>query len=247
MTNPSNLPPRTKKVECSVCGLADLCIPQGLSNEELANLDTMIKTKKRLERDDTLYHAGDAGAPIYAVSSGSFKTAIISADGTEQITGFFLPGELVGLDGIGGSAPASTAIALETSTACELPARELDRLCEVNHGLRQRMMQMVGKELSREQQMMMTLGQLSADQRLASFLLGLSKRFAERGFSPNEFNLSMSRHDLANYLGLAVETLSRLFRRFSDKKLLSVNQRNIKILDIDGLRNTAHSGCQTAR
>ena len=246
-TNSNNLTPKSKNVECGACGLAELCLPHGLSGEELENLDTMVKLKRRLERDEELYHAGDAQAPIYAVSSGSFKTAIVNADGTEQITGFYLPGELIGLDGIGGNPTTSTAVALETSTACELSAGELDKLCESNHGLRKRMMQMVGKEISREQQMLMTLGQLSADERLASFLLGLSQRFEERGFSPNEFNLSMSRHDLSNYLGLAVETLSRLFRRFNDKGLLSVNQRNVKILDFDGLRNAAHIDCSAAK
>jgi len=238
---------QTRKVECKVCGLSNLCIPNGLTNDELEDLDSMIKGKKRLDRDEVLFHAGDSSSPIYAVSSGSFKTSIINSNGIEQITGFYLPGELIGLDALGGSPPSSTAIALETSTACEIPPDDLDKLCETNQGLRRQLMRIVSKEIGREQQMMMTLGQMSADERLASFLIGLAHRYRDRGFSAFEFNLTMSRHDMANYLGLAVETLSRLFRRFQEKGFLDVNQRNIKILDWDGLCNTAHAECATSQ
>ena len=156
-----------KKVECASCGLANLCIPHGLTPEELVNLDSIVKTKRKMERDEILYHAGDEITPIYAISTGSFKTSITSEDGAEQITGFFLPGEIVGLDGLGGISPNSTATALETSTVCEIPGTEFDKLCSNNHGLRQSFMQVVSKEISREQRMMMTLGQMSAEARLS--------------------------------------------------------------------------------
>ena len=234
---------QAKKVECAVCGLSNLCIPHGLTVEELENLDSIVKTKRRLERDDILYHAGAEVTPIYAVSSGSFKTSITNQDGAEQITGFYLPGEIVGLDGLGGLAPNSTATALETSTVCEIPGAEFDKICSVNHGLRQSFMQVVSREISREQQMMMTLGQMSAEARLAHFMITMGMRFKERGFSSTEFNMSMSRHDLANYLGLAVETLSRLFKKFQESSLLEVNRRNIKVLDWDELCKIAHNDC----
>jgi len=146
-----------KKVECGACGLAELCIPHGLSVEELDNLDTIVKLKRKLERDEILFHAGDEVTPIFAVSSGSLKTSIINEEGSEQITGFYLPGEIVGLDGLGGISPNSTAIALETSTVCEIPGEEFDKLCVHNHSLRTSFMQVVSKEISREQQMLMTL------------------------------------------------------------------------------------------
>lgn len=246
---PNNFIPssQTPKIECRACGLAGLCFPHGLTMDELENLDSLIKTKKKLDRDEILFHAGDKTAPIYAISSGSFKTSIINHDGVEQITGFYLPGEILGLDGLGGSAPNSTATSLETSTACELPPVEFDKLCETNHGLRQQMMRLVSREIGREQQMMMTLGQMTADERLAGFLIGLAHRYEERGFSAFEFNLSMSRHDLANYLGLAVETLSRLFRKFQENSQLEVKQRNVRIIDWDKLCDTAHAECAVSK
>ncbi len=234
---------QSKRVECATCGLSNLCIPHGLTPEELNNLDSIVKTKRKMERDEILYHAGEADTPIFAVSSGSFKTSITSEDGAEQITGFFLPGEIVGLDGLGGIPPHSTATALETSTVCEIPGHEFDKLCGVNHGLRKSFMQVVSKEISREQRMMMTLGQMSAEARLAHFMVTMGHRFKERGFSATEFNMSMSRHDLANYLGLAVETLSRLFKKFHESGLLHVNRRNIQILDWDEMCITAHADC----
>ena len=238
-------PPGThaKKVECASCGLSNLCIPHGLTTEELNNLDSIVKNKRKMERDEVLYHAGDEVTPIYAVSSGSFKTSITNQEGAEQITGFYLPGEIVGLDGLGGIAPNSTAIALETSTVCEIPSLEFDKLCATNHGLRTSFMQVVSREIAREQQMMMTLGQMSADARLAHFLVTLGHRFKERGYSETEYNLSMSRHDLANYLGLAVETLSRLFKKFQTNGLLEVRRRNVKITDYDALCATANTTC----
>jgi len=232
-----------KKVECAACGLAELCIPHGLTSDELDNLDTIVKTKRRLERDEILFHAGDKDNPIFAVSSGSMKTSVTNEEGSEQITGFYLPGEIVGLDGLGGLAPHCTATALETCSVCEIPAAEFDKLCEINHGLRMSFMQVVSKEISREQQMLMTLGQLSADARLASFIISTGQRFHERGFSATEYNLSMSRHDLANYLGLAVETLSRLFKKFQENGLLEVHRRHIRILDWDVMCKTAHTEC----
>jgi len=232
-----------KKVECAACGLAELCIPHGLTTEELENLDTIVKLKRKLERDEILFHAGDEVTPIFAVSSGSLKTSITNEEGSEQITGFYLPGEIVGLDGLGGISPNSTAIALETSTVCEIPGEEFDKLCAHNHGLRMSFMQVVSREISREQQMLMTLGQLSADARLASFIVTTGQRFQERGFSATEYNLSMSRHDLANYLGLAVETLSRLFKKFQENGLLEVHRRNIKITNWESMCKTAHIEC----
>jgi len=232
-----------KKVECTSCGLANLCIPHGLTSDELNNLDSIVKNKKKLDRDEALFHAGDKITPIFAVRSGSFKTSITSKEGAEQITGFYLPGEIVGLDGLGGIAPNSTAIALETSSVCEIPTLEFDKLCAHNHGLRTSFMQVVSKEIAREQQMMMTLGQMSADARLAHFLLTLGHRFKERGYSDVEYNLSMSRHDLANYLGLAVETLSRLFKKFQSNSLVNVKRRSIIILDYEALCKAANTNC----
>lgn len=243
-TTKNFIPPTLgKKVECRSCGLSDLCIPHGLTDTERDNLDSVAKSKRRMERNEVLYHAGDDSQRIFAVSTGSYKTSIINNQGNEQITGFYLPGEIVGLDGLGGICPNSTATALETSTVCEISAPEFDKLCEANHGLRNSFMQIISREISREQYMMMVLGQMSAEARLASLLTGFGSRFKERGFSSTEYNLSMSRHDIANYLGLAVETLSRLFKKFQEKGYVEVSRRNVKILDWEALCSLSNSEC----
>ncbi|MBL7004435.1 MAG: fumarate/nitrate reduction transcriptional regulator Fnr [Gammaproteobacteria bacterium] len=229
------------KVHCATCVLSHLCIASGLTKEELINLDTIQKSKTRLQRNDVLYHSGEVNTKIYAVSAGSLKTSIVNNNGIEQITGFYLPGEIVGLDGLGGLTPNSTAYAVESSTVCEIAEKDFDRLCENNTGLRQSFMRILSKEITREQQMLMSLGQMSADTKLANFIISLSVRYKERGFSASEFNLSMSRHDIANYLGLAVETLSRLFKKFQKNNLLEVNHRNIKIVDYETLVTMANA------
>jgi CRP/FNR family transcriptional regulator len=203
-----------KKVKCSTCGVAELCLPQGLTKDELKNLDNVSKAKRRMEKGDTLYHAGEKHTKIYAVSSGSYKTLTLNKQGREQITGFYLPGELIGLDGLGEAAPHSTAIAIESSTVCEIPQAEFNRMCGTNQSINHSFMCAIRKEIVREQQHMLTLGQMCGDARLAGFIIDISQRFKERGFSATEFNLNIPRHDIANYLSLAAETLSRLLGKF---------------------------------
>lgn len=240
----SSISPAVKKVECKSCGLADICIPHGLSNDELDHLDSITKEKRRMERNDALFHAGDSLSKLYAVKTGSFKTTIVDNEGSEQITGFYLPGEILGLDGMGGRDTRTTAVALESSSICEIAMHDFDRLAESNKGLRMSLMNLMGEEISRDQEMMLTLGQMDAEAKLANFLMGLAHRYKARGFSATEFNLSMSRHDIANFLGLAVETLSRLFKKFQENNLLAVNKRNIQITDWHGLCKVAHGNCE---
>jgi CRP/FNR family transcriptional regulator len=239
--------PTNEQVSCTACGLKDLCIPCGLTEDALKELDSATKYKHKFERDDSIFRAGEVATSIFAVRSGSFKTTMSNSDGAEQVTGFYLPGELVGLDGLGGNVHSCTTTALETSTVCEIPADEFDQMCANIQSLRHQTMRLIGNELSHEQHMMLVLGQMNAEERLASFLIDLSHRYKERGFSATEFNLSMSRHDLANYLGLAVETLSRLFSRFQEKSILQVNRRNIRIMNWEVLCDIAHSECQRTK
>lgn len=224
-----------QKVKCSTCGIAELCLPQGLSKDGQEALDNISKAKRRMEKGDTLYHAGEKHTKIYAVSTGSFKTLILNDQGREQVTGFYLPGEIIGLDGLGGVAPHSSAIAIESSTVCEIPLVEFDKLCEANQEINHSFMCLIRKEIVREQQHMLTLGQMSGDARLASFIIDISQRFEDRGFSATEFNLNIPRHDIANYLSLAAETLSRILGKFQDSGYLKVQRYKITILDMDGL------------
>lgn len=232
-----------KEVKCASCGLANVCIPHGLNAEELGKLSTIIENKLCVERGAVLFSAADEELPIFAVKSGSFKTAVTNEEGMEQITGFYFPGEIIGLDGLGGATPHSTATALETSTVCKIPPQGFDELCAQSPGLRHYFMRAVSKELAHEQQMIMTLGQMNTGMRLAYFFIELGHRFKERGYSYMEYNLSMSRHDLANYLGLAIETLSRLLKKFHNNGIIEVRQRSIKILNYHALCCLANTSC----
>ncbi|TNF96024.1 MAG: fumarate/nitrate reduction transcriptional regulator Fnr [Gammaproteobacteria bacterium] len=233
--------PAVQGESCSICGLAGICIPRGLSQRELEALDSITKYKHELKKDDFLFHAGNIATSIYTVRSGSFKTTINNRDGSEQVTGFFLPGELIGLDGLGSNTYTCSTIALENSTICEIPIDEFDNLCAEITNLRHQVMRLIGNTLSRHQQMILVLGKMSSEERFASFLIDLSRYHQERGFSSIEFSLTMQRRDIANYLGLAVESLSRLISKFHDRGILNVNRRNIKILDWDWLCKLAHA------
>jgi CRP/FNR family transcriptional regulator len=232
-----------KKVKCETCVLSNICITATLTDKEIKSLDTAPKSKSHLEKDDVLYHAGESKHKIYAVSSGSLKTTTITKNGVEQITGFYLPGEILGLEGLADMELTSTATAIESSTVCEIPEQDFDKLCQTNSGLRKSFMRVVSKEISNEQRMMVSLGQMKSDEKLASFLISLSSRFKQRGFSEKEFNLSMPRHDIANYLGLTIETISRLFKSFQKQGLLEVNNRQIKLSDRDALCDMGHTSC----
>ncbi len=231
------------KVSCGSCSLSELCLPRGLNDEELERLDNAVQHKQKLERGDHLFRAGEPLRAVYAVRSGSLKTTLSTSDGAEQVTGFHLAGELVGLDGFGSGEHGCNAQALESATVCELPYQDFEELCGQLSGLRRQVMHLVGKEITQDHRMLLALGKMAAEERLATFLLSLSQRYRERGFSATEFNLSMPRHDLANYLGLAVETVSRLFSRLQDEGLVEVQRRSIHIRDLDGLRRLAHDEC----
>ncbi len=233
----------TIKTSCQTCSLADLCMPHGLQSEEVSQLDRIIKRLQPYQPGQHLFHAGDKSSSIFAVRSGALKSYCITADGDEQVLGFALPGELVGLDGLAGDNFSSTTVALETSSICELPFNRLEELCHSLPGLQKQMLRLVGKEITSDQQLLMLLGQRNAEERLASFLLSLSSRYRERGLSASEFNLPMSRQDIGNYLGLAIETVSRLFAHFQEDKLLTVNRKQIRITDYARLKSIVN-GCR---
>lgn len=227
------------KQACKSCNLRDLCLPVGISNADLELLESIISRRRPLHRGDVLYQAGHTLSCLYAVRAGSMKTTIVTDDGEEQITGFHLPGELLGLDAIGDEVHPCTAVALETTSVCEIP---FDRLGEVSlqtPGLQQQLLRIMSRELHGDEQLMLLLGKRASDARVAAFLLNLSDRFAERGFSRHEFNLSMSRIDISNYLGLAVETVSRMFSRFQSLGLVDIDKRLVTIRDAEGLRQIA--------
>ncbi len=224
------------KMACQSCSLYQLCLPLGLHGEDLERLEDIIKRSHPLKKGATPFHQGDKFEAIYAIRSGSVKTYTIADDGSEQITGFHLPGELVGLDAISEDNHPCTAKALETTSYCEIPFHQLEDLSGELPSLRHQLLKIMSKEITHDANLLMLLGKKTADERLASLLLSLSSRLSNRGFSATEFNLSMSRNDIANYLGLAVETVSRLFTRFQDQGLVKVDGKFVQILKNDDLK-----------
>lgn len=224
---------------CENCSLHQLCLPLELNHSDIEELERIIKRRRPLQRGECLFQAGDAFSSIYAIRSGSVKTFTITDDGQEQVTGFHLPSELVGLDAITTAFHNCTAEALETTSACEIPFDMLEDLGTRIPGLQRQLLRIMSREILEDQDMMIWLGKKSAEERLASLLLRISKRFSDRNFSAREFNLSMSRTDIANYLGLAVETVSRLFSRFQTDGLLRVDRKHVVIEDMSGLQRMA--------
>ncbi|SEO45684.1 fumarate/nitrate reduction transcriptional regulator Fnr [Aquisalimonas asiatica] len=227
---------------CRTCSLSDLCLPVALETEDVDALDGIVERRKPLARGDVLYRSGRPFGAIYAVRTGALKSMTISEDGEEQITAFHLPGELLGLDAISFGEHPSTASALETTSICEIPFEELETLSADIPGLNRQLLRIMSKEIFNEQEMLHALARRTAEQRLAILLTSLSDRFARRGLSSIRFRLPMSRHELSNYLGLAPETTSRLFRRFVDNGWITADGREISLIDFDALKAVTGGG-----
>ena len=224
------------KTVCSTCNLRELCLPFGLSLEELERLDDLISTRRRIKRGDYLYRVGDGFDAIYAIRSGFFKTDVLLEDGREQVTGFQMGGELLGLDGISTEHHTCNAIALEDSEICAIPFARLESLSREIHTLQRHFHKVMSREIVRDHGVMMLLGTMRAEERLAAFLLNLSQRFTTRGFSHAEFYLRMTREEIGSYLGLKLETVSRAFSRFQEEGHIAVQQKHVRILNVDGLK-----------
>lgn len=224
------------KTACSSCNLRELCLPFGLSLDELERLDDLISTRRRIKRGDHLYRAGEVFDSIYAIRSGFFKTDVLLEDGRDQVTGFQMAGELLGLDGICTEHHTCNAIALEDSEICSIPFSRLESLSREIHTLQHHFHKVMSREIVRDHGVMMLLGTMRAEERLAAFLLNLSQRFTARGFSHAEFYLRMTREEIGSYLGLKLETVSRAFSRFQEEGYIAVQQKHIRILDVNGLK-----------
>ncbi len=223
------------KVACSSCNLRELCLPVGMSNEQLNQLDTMVSTRRSLPRGDSLFRSGDEFQSLYAVRTGFFKTCVSSEDGRDQVTGFQMAGELLGLDGIGTDRHTCDAVALEDSQVCVIPYHQLEELSRELSDLQRQFHKIMSREIVRDHGVMLLLGSMRAEERLAAFLLNLTQRLQTRGFSPTALILRMTREEIGSYLGLKLETVSRTFSKFQDDGLLEVKQRDIRILDQAGL------------
>ncbi len=224
------------RVACSSCNLRELCLPVGMSKDQLERLDTMVATRRAVTRGDTLFRAGDAFNSIYAVRTGFFKTCVSSEDGRDQVTGFQMAGELLGLDGIGTERHTCDAVALEDSQVCVIPYQDLEHLSREFSDLQRQFHKIMSREIVRDHGVMLLLGSMRAEERLAAFLVNLTQRLKTRGFSPSSLILRMTREEIGSYLGLKLETVSRTFSKFQDDGLLEVKQRHIRVVDAAGLQ-----------
>lgn len=228
-------------IHCQDCSISQLCIPFTLNKHELDQLDNIIERKKPIQKSQLLFKAGDKLNSIYAIRSGTIKSYTISELGEEQITSFHLPGDLVGFDAIVNMQHPSFAQALETAMVCEIPFDILDDLSGKMPKLRQQIMRLMSNEIRADQEMVLLLSKMNAEKRLAAFIYNLSCRYAARGFSAREFRLTMTRSDIGNYLGLTVETISRLLGRFQKSGMLSVKGKYITINNMQELAELAGS------
>jgi len=223
---------------CSSCSAHQLCLPMGLNAQETQQFDHIIG-RRRIARDARLYRVGDTFTSLYAVRLGQFKTHHANPHGAEQISGFQMAGDLLGLDAIGSGLHQSDAIALENSEVCEMPFERLEQLFAEIPSLLRHFHRIMSHEITREQNVILLLGNMRAEQRFAAFLTNLSSRYNARGYSATVFQLRMTREDIGNYLGLTIESISRLLSKLKKDGLLKVSNRNIEIRDLPALKRLA--------
>jgi len=233
-TRPESTYKSGKVVQTS--GATSLCLPAGLSTEEMKSFDKMIDRRRSLKRGDFLYRTGAALHVLYAIRSGFMKSCVLHEDGREQVAGFHMMGDLMGMDAIGGSVHLCNAVALEDSEVCEIPLCNLESLSREIPSLQQHFHRIMSREIARDYGVMLLLGSMRAEERLAVFLLNLSQRFASRGYSSTEFHLRMTREEIGSYLGLKLETVSRTLSQLQSLGLIAVQSKHLRILKINSLR-----------
>lgn len=221
---------------CASCRVSTLCLPGGLSADDLQPLESLLLSTRRIEAGQSVFSEGDPFRFIYAVRSGTCKTTMVRPDGREQVTGFHMAGEVMGLEGLAHATHAVTATALEDSEVCLIPYQRLVSLTAATPGAKDLVRHLMGQELARDSSIMVVLGLTATADRLAAFLLNLSDRHASRGCSPREFHLRMSRGDIASFLGVKLETISRTFSAFQKRGFIEAHGRHLRITDLEGLK-----------
>lgn len=229
----------TCTIHCQNCSISQLCLPFSLNDQELTQLDNIIERKKPVQKSQVIFKSGDELQTIYAIRSGTLKSYTLSENGEEQITAFHLPGDLVGFDAIADMKHVGFAEALETSMICEIPYPVLEDLAGKMPRIRRQLLRLMSNEIKNDQAMILFLSKMSAEEKLAAFIYNLSQRYAARGFSAKEFRLTMTRGDIGNYLGLTIETISRLLGRFQKSGMISVQGKYITIHDMKELSELA--------
>ena len=222
---------RSSSVSCSACNLRRFCLSPDIEAMSAAKIDQVVETRMRLRKGDVLFRAGERFTSLYSIRTGSCKTVMLTDDGNEQIVGFHLPGEIIGVEGIGPSTHGCQAVALEDSEVCVLPFDRVESLAHEDAAFQHEIYRMLSSEIGRGRNAALRLGTMRAEQRLSSFLLDLSQRYQARGYSATEFVLRMTREEIGSQLGLKLETVSRLLSRFGQEGLIKVRGRVISLLD----------------
>ena len=237
------VPVRIESVHCSTCMMGHVCLPTGMPAHEIEQLDMLVKDRIRITKGQTLYRHGEVLDALFGLRLGSIKTQLEEANGQHQITGFFLPGEIIGLDGMIEGAHSSTAIAMEDSEVCVVRLQDIDAISRQVPSLQHQVRRLMSKEIARSHQVLLALGSMRSEQRLAAFLVNMSQRLSALGYSSSDFVMRMGREEIGNYLGLTIETVSRLFSRFAREGLIRVSQREVKILDMSALNELVGKPC----
>jgi CRP/FNR family transcriptional regulator len=232
---------RNFKVACSNCNLKELCMPVGLSFQDIEKIDQLVETRKKIKKGEHLFHNGQKFNALYAIRTGVFKTVISSEDGREQVTGFQMAGEVMGLDGIATEHHTCDAIALEDAETCMMPFDKLEFIAHEVNALQHHLYKIMSREIVNEHNIMMLLGSMKAEEKLAAFILNISQRMKSRGFSASEINLRMSREEIGSYLGLKIETVSRTFTKLEDDGIIKINNKSLSVTDMSRLQNLISS------
>lgn len=225
------------RVACSNCNLREACLPTGRTLKEIERLEDLVATRRRIKRGEALFRAGDRFENLYPVRLGFLKSTVMSSDGREQVTNFYMAGEMIGFDGISSGVHSCDVVALEDTEVCVIPYERLEDAATSMRSMGAHVLKMLSREIVRQHGVMLLLGSMHAEERLAAFLLSLSQRFEQRGYSRSEFVLRMTRAEIGSYLGLKLETVSRVLSRFSHDGLIEVNQKHVRIFNPEGLRS----------
>jgi len=229
------------KVACSNCNLRELCMPMGLTPTELDRIEDVVASRRKIKRGATLFRNGEKFTSLYAIRTGFFKTCVASEDGRDQVTGFQMAGEVIGLDGIVNDTHTCDAVALEDAEVCVMPFERIEELSREINSLQRHVHKIMSREIVRENGVMLLLGSMRAEERLAAFLLNLVQRLHARGFSQSELVLRMTREEIGSYLGLKLETVSRTFSKFVEDGIIEVKQRHVRIIDTEKLKEIVNS------
>ena len=235
------LTPQHIKVACSNCNLRELCMPMGLTDVEMGKIEQVVATRRKIKRGAALFNTGEKFTSLFAIRTGFFKSCITTEDGRDQVTGFQMAGEIIGLDGIVNDHHTCDAIALEDAEVCVMPFESIEEISREVSALQSHVHKIMSREIVREHGVMLLLGSMRAEERLAAFLLNLVQRLHARGFSKTELVLRMTREEIGSYLGLKLETVSRTFSKFVEEGMVEVKQRHVRILDIEALKRIVNS------